>query len=428
MDQKKVTRQIMLCLSIFLLGTAVNAAELTVSPDLPPEKALAVIESAGAGDVVLIEPGTYQFRVYLKNNGVTIRGADPGNRPVFDYAGRDVPQWPGSNSSRLNWWAWQIQASDVTLEHLIIRNARIDSIATRSSAGIFLGPETIYKEPTPVNTIPTGITLRQMTIHGCDDGLGGTAEGTLVENCEIFHNGSKTSKKPRHNVYLQGGSAIFRFCKIYEPVHGANLNLRTRDLRIEYSEIGAFSAASHSISLLTNKAQQTRGKSFQQTITLIGNRLSGVRDHSNQMSKFLILMNSNKYAGNRMHANLYYNTFDGVKGNAGSLVYLKHMNGTERLGAHIYNNIFMNNHIPLRLEANHIVTGPLYDVDIRNNWWEGPDNTWKDVMADNYFGGDPLKKSAGKANPSLGETPVREPLGAVRESVTDLGAYDLDKL
>jgi hypothetical protein len=49
-------------------------------------------------------------------------------------------------------------------------------------------------------------------------------------------------------------------------------------------------------------------------------------------------------------------------------------------------------------------------------------------MADNYFGGDPLKKSAGKANPSLGETPVREPLGAVRESVTDLGAYDLDKL
>lgn len=420
--------RLILLFLIFLLVETVNAAQFTVSPNLSPEKAIAVIESASAGDVVLIEPGTYQFRVYLKNNGVIIKGSDPGNRPVFDYAGRDVPQWPGSISGRLSWWAWQIQGSDVTLEHLVIRNARIDSIATRSSAGIFLGPETIYKEPTPATTIPAGITLRHITINGCDDGLGGTAEDTLVENCEIFHNGSKTSKKPRHNVYLQGGSAIFRFCKIYEPIHGANLNLRTRDLRIEYSEIGAFSAASHSISLLTDKAQQTRGKSFQQTITLIGNRLSGVRNHLNQMSKFLILMNSNKYAGNRMHANLYYNTFEGVEGNAGSLIYLKYRNGTERLGAHIYNNIFMNSHTPLRLVDHHIVTGPLYDVDIRNNWWEGPNKTWKDVMADNYFGGNPLKKSAGKAIPSLGETPTYEPLGAVRKSVTDLGAYDLDKL
>jgi len=428
MTRKKIMNHCILFFSILLLGTTVNAAQFTISPDLSSEKAIKVIESAATGDVVLIEPGTYQFRVYLKNNGVTIKGSDPDNRPVFDYAGRDVPQWPGSNTGRLHWWAWQIQASDITLENLIIRNARIDSIATRSSAGIFLGPETIYKEPTPVKTIPTDITLRHITINGCDDGLGGTAEGTLVENCEIFHNGSKTSKRMRHNVYLQGGSAVFRFCKIYEPTHGANLNLRTHDLRIEYSEIGAFSAASHSISLLTNKAQQTKGESYQQKITLIGNRLSGVRNHQNQMSKFLILMNSNKYAGNRMHANLYYNTFEGVEGNAGSLVYLKHMNGTEHLGAHVYNNIFMNNHMPLRLEAHHIVTGPLYDVDIRNNWWESPNKTWADVMADNYFGGNPLKKSAGKANPSLGKTPTHEPLGVVRESVSDLGAYDIDKL
>ncbi len=137
-------------------------------------------------------------------------------------------------------------------------------------------------------------------------------------------------------------------------------------------------------------------------------------------------MNSNKYAGNRMHANLYYNTFEGVEGNAGSLIYLKYRNGTERLGAHIYNNIFMNSHTPLRLVDHHIVTGPLYDVDIRNNWWEGPNKpgkmSWPTITLAGTF------ENLRKAIPSLGETPTYEPLGAVRKSVTDLGAYDLDKL
>ncbi|GAB6059635.1 hypothetical protein JCM31598_27520 [Desulfonatronum parangueonense] len=421
-----ITIRFSIVLAMLLLFSIPSvAAEFSVTSDMTPQEAIQVIESAEAGDVVWIQPGIYQFRVYLQKDGVTIRGSDPENRPVFDYAGRDVPQWPGSNSGRLHNWAWQIQASDVTLENLIIRNARIDSMANRSSAGIFLGPETIYKEPTPVETIPTGITLRNIAIHGCEEGLQGTAEGTIVEWCEIFDNGSETSRNPRHNVYLQGGSAIFRFCKIYDPSHGANFNLRTRDLRIEYSEIGAFSAASHSIQVLTNKAQQTKGESYQQTITLIGNKLSGIRHHQNQMSKFLILMNSNRYQGNRMHANLFYNTFEGAKGNQGSIVQLKYMNGTEKLGAHVYNNIFINNHTPLRLEQDHIVTGPLYDVDIQNNWWEAANSEWQAVMHNNIFGGDPFRASKGQANPALGETPAYEPLEVGRTSVTDLGAYDL---
>ncbi len=426
MKRTPLVKILLMAWLVILWTTLAFAAEYKVTPDMSAEKAIEIIESAAAGDVVLIEPGTYQFRVYLKNDGVTIKGADPDNRPVFDYAGKDVPQWPGSNSGRLKNWAWQIQANDVTIENLIISNARIDSMANRASAGIFLGPETIFKEPTPVDTIPTGITLRNIKIYGCEEGLQGTAEGTLVEGCEIYDNGTLITTRGRHNIYLQGGSAIFRFCKIYEPTNGANFNVRTHDLRIEYSEIGAFSGASHSIQLLTNKAQQKKGESFQQTITLIGNKLSGVRNHENQMSKFLILMNSNRYAGNRMHANLYYNTFEGVKGNAGSMVYLKHMKGTEHLGAHIYNNIFINNRTPLRLEQHHIVTGPLYDVDIQHNWWETANKDWEAVMDNNIFGGDPLKMSAGKANPSLGEIPTHEPSGGVRSNVNDLGAYSLN--
>src|SRR4051812_24693596 len=59
------------------------------------------IESANAGDEVVIAPGTYAFRVYLtKQAGVTnpiiIRALDPANPPVWDFGSTLVENAPGS--------------------------------------------------------------------------------------------------------------------------------------------------------------------------------------------------------------------------------------------------------------------------------------------------------------------------------------------
>jgi len=413
-------------LLLLLTSTSALAAEYTVTPDMTPQQVYTTIESARAGDTVLIQPGTYQVRIYLSNSGtpdnpITIKGSDPDNRPVFDYAGRDCDQWPGSNAGRIHIWAWQIQASDVTLENLIIRNAKYSK--RMSSAAIFMGPETIYKEPTPPETIPSGIVLRNIKMHDNDEGLQGTAEGTLVEHCELYNNGRSEAANPKHNVYLQGGSAVFRFCKFYNPLTGANLTLRTRECRIEYSEIGAF-VSSHSIQVLTNKAQQVNGQPYRQTITLIGNRLSGVRTGGKQMSKFIILHNSNKYAGTSMFLNMYYNTFEGAEGNSGALVQLKHDTGTRQLGANIYNNLVLNNTHPVFIAPAHSMDDPMYSVDIRFNWWsEGDYSRWAGVMNDNYFGGDPEIEARGRANAAFGKTPMFEPLGAARTAAGNLGAF-----
>src|SRR5882757_29658 len=59
------------------------------------------IESAKAGDEVVIAPGTYTFRVYLTKqasitNPIIIRAQDPANPPVWDFTNTLVESAPGS--------------------------------------------------------------------------------------------------------------------------------------------------------------------------------------------------------------------------------------------------------------------------------------------------------------------------------------------
>ncbi len=410
-------------------GALTFAAEYTITPDMTPEEIYTMIESAGAGDTVWIHPGTYQVRIYLSNSGtmenpVVIKGTDPNNRPVFDYTGRDAAQWPGSDSGKIHRWAWQIQADHIIIENLVIQGA-VHRSSVSSSAGIFMGPETIYKEPTPPSTIPENITLRNLLMRDNDEGLQGTANNVLVEKCEIFGNGDPTASRPRHNVYLQGGSAVFRFCKIHSPTWGANLTLRTREARIEYSDIGPWGeGASHGIQLLTDKASSKCGQSYQQTLTMIGNTISGIRQGDKSMSKLVYLGNTNNYAGNRMRLNMYYNTFEGEKGNRGNIVQLHPGSGQEKMEVYFYNNIFLNNTRPVRYTSGSI-NDAVYGGDIRNNWFPEADYTaWSGIMSNNVFGGSPDTARVNAANPSLGETPSYEPLGTPRKSALSLGAME----
>src|SRR5437773_2401412 len=73
-------------------------ATINVTPTTP--NGWTVIESADAGDEVVIAPGTYKYRVYLTHSGtaqapIVIRAQEPSNKPLFDLTGMAINLWPG---------------------------------------------------------------------------------------------------------------------------------------------------------------------------------------------------------------------------------------------------------------------------------------------------------------------------------------------
>src|SRR4051794_26854502 len=66
-----------------------------------PADGYAKIESAQAGDEVVLAPGTYSFRVYLTKHGtpgspIVVRALDPANPPVWDFGSTLVENAAGS--------------------------------------------------------------------------------------------------------------------------------------------------------------------------------------------------------------------------------------------------------------------------------------------------------------------------------------------
>ena len=75
--------------------TEVRAAVISVTT----KDTQAKIESANPGDEVVLEPGTYAFRVYLTKqptaaNPIVIRARDPANPPIWDFGSTLVENAP----------------------------------------------------------------------------------------------------------------------------------------------------------------------------------------------------------------------------------------------------------------------------------------------------------------------------------------------
>src|SRR5437868_7813948 len=165
------------------------------------------IESAVAGDEVVIAGGTYHFRVYLTGqasttNPVTVRALDAQHPRVWDFGTTLVENAPGSyTAGDRGRGGWQFSgARNYNLSGIVIRHARTASF---NSAGIR------YYNGT------TNLYIKDCIFDHNDNGLTGGTQNSqaTLEFCEFNGNGNTgaSSSAPTHNIYVYGGILTMRY-------------------------------------------------------------------------------------------------------------------------------------------------------------------------------------------------------------------------
>lgn len=326
----------------------VYAATLHITPKDNYSK----IEQAQAGDTVLIAPGTYTFRVMLKQKGtldkpILIRAQDPTQKPVWDLKGKAVRNWPGSYTAGDRGRAcWQIKGSHYIISGIIFRNCQ-----DQSSAGL----RTINSGP---------VTVRDCVFENSTNGVTGSSERFVIEHSEFFKNGKLTTAgNPSHNIYIYGGVFILRYSYLYAPLRGQNLHIRARESHIEYNWI--VRPGSYPIDLMScntqcggkgdapitqtmwlkgNLIDQEGASNSSQLIALFSDYSSGSFDKSGKAARFDLHMLHNTVIGNKK-----------ARERTQNLVNMR--NDTIETHVWLYNNIFH--------QINQIVS--IRDPK-RNNW------------------------------------------------------------
>jgi hypothetical protein len=202
-----------------LLPVAVSATTIVVGPSrqyktlqqvtgllLPGDTVLVDGDAVYTGGVVFSRPGTAQQRIVIR--GVRINGI----RPVIDGGTNGVTFMTASPNA----------ADHYTLEGFDVRNA--------SFRGIYHQADDLI--------------LRDVVIHGCNNGLMGADNGSgslLLEYTEIYGCGSGTQA---HQIYMATDEqahpgSIFRmqFCWVHDGTGGNNVKSRAERNEIYYSWI-----------------------------------------------------------------------------------------------------------------------------------------------------------------------------------------------
>jgi len=413
--------------AVTLAGAAgvAQAATITVGPGDSYTK----IEAAGAGDEVVIAPGTYKFRVYLTKQGtaaqpIVIRAQDPAQPPVWDLGDTLVEDAPGSyTAGDRGRGCWQFSgAAYVHVSGLVITGCHT---ASANSAGVryYNGAH--------------GIVLTDILFHDNDNGLtgGSQASDITVEFCEFDHNGSlmASSSAPSHNIYIYGGTFALRYSYVHDPVQAQNFHVRARQSTIEYNWFAR--AKSYAGDLMTdddNSGAET------QTMLLRGNVIVQGDGQSNT-SQIVAVYNDGGATGLTLNVKLVYNTFIGPASNGrAALVHLSNADGTT-MNAELDDNIIWRTTRATIVEdaANGHVTGT-------NNWLQtGADATG---LAAGVTGADPGFRNAaqndftlaagsaaiGAAATTVGDLPDREYYRdettarqyRARATAKDLGAFE----
>jgi hypothetical protein len=397
--------RLVLACGLASLASAAHAATIEVTPT----DSYAKIEAANPGDEVIIDPGTYKFRVYLQTKATTaqpivIHAKDPTNPPVWDLSAGNVEAAPGSyTAGDRGRGCWQFSgAENIQVSDIVITGCHTASF---NSAGVR------YYEASK------GIKLSNVVFRANDNGLtGGSQDSDItVEFCEFDSNGNlnASSSAPSHNIYIYGGTFTLRYSYAHDPIQGQNFHIRAHDAVIEYNWFSR--AKSYEGDLMTD--DDNDGTTAEtQNLTLRGNVIVQGSTQSNT-SQIVAVYNDAGAANLTLNVKLLYNTFVGTTGGRAALVHLSNADATV-MNAELDNNIVFDTSKPTLVEdtAHGKVTG-------QNNWLlTGADATG---LTDSVTGADPKFTNAAQNDYTLaaGSTAI----GAALTSIAGLPDHEYYK-
>lgn len=156
---------------------------------------------------MLLAPGVYRYRVRLTADGaapVVIRAADPLDPPVFDYSGKDVLGWPGSDPQETR-GAWRIDGR-YEVHDVVIRGAH--TTAGETACLRITGPSHVLVSGVEARDCDLGIELgaghldaQHVRIWGCPAGGFVAYGGTFTLRYSHISGGV-------WNVYTDGAGCI----------------------------------------------------------------------------------------------------------------------------------------------------------------------------------------------------------------------------
>jgi hypothetical protein len=410
-----------------------RAAVYTISPTDSVVSAYTTIQSAQAGDEVIIAPGTYTFRVYLTNVGtaaqpILIHAQDPNNKPVWDFSSTFVEDAPGSYTGGDNGrGGWQVSGGAYYQINDIIFNGCHTS-PDFNSAGIR------YYNGT------TGLLIQDCIFRNNDNGLTGGSQNSdaIVQYCEFGSNGNLSATSPTHNMYIYGGTFTLRYCYVHDSVQAENFHIRAQSATLEYNWFAR--AANYEGDLMVDDDFSGLGP-FYQSMTLRGNVFIQNTNPINH-SQVVVAYNDTGLTNETLSLVAINNTYigNGESGNGGAAAFinLSNADGTP-MSAQVWNNIIAGTTVPTLVgnTAQGKVIGG-------NNWLTNgvsPGSLSNSVFAASPGFNNPAAKNftlatnspaIGQANQSLTNLPMREYYQnesnarqyRIRATAHDLGAFE----
>ncbi len=318
-------------LSVLLVSSALSVLASFRAPGVhitvTTNDTYAKIESAQAGDEVVISPGTYAFRVYLTkaaSSTINIHALDPANPPVWDFGSVLLDNAPGSyTAGDKARGGWQFSgAKNYSISGIVFRNCRN---AAKNAGAIR------YYNST------TNLYIKDCVFAFNDNGLtGGTQDSqAVVEYCEFSTNGNPaaSTSSPTHSIYVYGGYLALRYCYVHDSAQGQNFHIRCRDATLEYNWFAR--ANNYDGDLMTDDDFSGPGP-FTQTLTLRGNLFVQNLLPGNH-SQAIAMYNDAGLTNLTLNVRALYNTYVGANTNA-AFVHVSNADGT-RMNAEIWNNI-----------------------------------------------------------------------------------------
>lgn len=365
-----------------LVGFAHGSAHAEVI-HVGPSDSFTKIESARAGDEVVLAPGTYRYRVHLTAKGtpdrpIVIRALDPKRPPVWDLGATLVEHAPGSsNAPDRGRGCWQLDGAEhVRISGIVVTGCRTK---THNSAGLryYNGAK--------------GIVVQNAIFRLNDNGLtGGTQRSDItVEHSEFDRNGnlSASSGSPSHNIYVYGGTSFtLRYSYVHDPVQAENFHIRSKTSTIEYCW---FARAKRYEGDLMTDDDATSGP-YAQEMLFRGNVVVQSPAPTNKR-QIIALYNDARISPLTLSLKMISNTFV-VAVPRSSVVHLSNADGTV-MTAEISNNVFSGGK-PTWIEdaSKATVTGT-------NNWLLS--STDVGALTNSVFGAAPPFKDAARGDYTL---------------------------